>query len=56
MDHPEGTGKMGGARFDFDRRVRLEFYSSKICSDGGLLLFRELGAVLGLHNITGGAQ
>jgi hypothetical protein len=47
---------MGGARFDFDRRVRLEVYGSKIYSDGGLLLFRELGAVLGLNNIAGGAQ
>jgi hypothetical protein len=56
MDCPEGAGKMGGARFGFDRRVRLEFYGSKICPDGGLLLFRELDAVLGLHNITGGAQ
>jgi hypothetical protein len=56
MDHPEGAGKMGGALFDFDRRVRLEFYGSKICSDGGLVLFRELGAVLDLSNIAGGAQ
>jgi hypothetical protein len=56
MDHPEGAGKMGGARFDFDRRVRLEFYGSRIYSDDGILLFRELGAVLGLNNIAGGAQ
>jgi hypothetical protein len=34
--------------------VRLEFHGSKISSDGGLLLFRELDEVLGLHDIAGG--
>jgi len=40
-------------RFGFDRRVRLEFHGSKISSDGGLLLFRELDEVLGLHDLAG---
>jgi len=54
MDHPEGASETGDARLRFDRRVRLEFHGSKISSDGGLLLFRELDEVLGLHDIAGG--
>ena len=42
MDHREGADKTGDVRLDFDRRVRLEFHGSKISSNGGLLLFREL--------------
>ena len=36
------------------RHYRLEFHGSKISSDGGLLLFRELDEVLDLHNSSGG--
>jgi|GEM_PF-4211486 len=39
MDHPEGAGFN---RDDFDRRVRLEFCSTQLSSDGGLLLMRDL--------------
>ena len=54
MDHLEGAGETGDIRLGFDRRVRLEFHGSKISSDGGLLLFRELDEVLGLHDFAGG--
>ena len=50
MDHPKGADETGDLRPGFDRRVRLEFHSAKISSDGGLLLFRELDEVLGLHD------
>ncbi len=54
MDHPEGASGTSDVRLGFDRWVRLEFHGSKISSDGGLLLFRELEEVLGLHDIAGG--
>jgi hypothetical protein len=54
MGHLKGAGEMGAVRLGSDRRVRLEFHGSKISSDGGLLLFRELDEVLGLHDIAGG--
>jgi hypothetical protein len=54
MGHPEGARETCDVRVGFDRRVRLEFHGSKISSDGGLLLFRELDEALGLHDIAGG--
>jgi hypothetical protein len=54
MDYSEGAIETSNVRLGFDRRVRLEFHGSKISSVGGLLLFRELEEVLGLHDIAGG--
>ena len=54
MCHPEGARETSDVRVGFDRCVRLEFHGSKISSDGGLLLFRELDEVLGLHDIASG--
>ena len=53
LDHPTGAGSNGDIRVDFDPRVRLKFHGSKISSDGGLLLFRELDETLGLHDMAG---
>jgi Transposase DDE domain group 1 len=53
MAHPAGASELSVGRLDFDRRVRLEVYGSKISSDGSPLLFRQLDDVLGLLALAG---
>ena len=40
MDHPEGASFERRNRVDFGHRVRLEFRSTQISSDGDLLVIR----------------
>ena len=51
-----GAGSEGGFRLGLAPRVRLDFHGSKINSDGGLPLFRELDESLGLHDLAGRAM
>ena len=56
MDHPEGAGLQRVDRVDFDRRVRLEFRSAQLSSDGGLPVMRELDDAPGLSNRASAAM
>jgi len=43
-----GERKKRALRVDFDRTLKVEFHGTKVTTDAGLLLYRELDDVLGL--------
>ena len=43
-----GESKKDALRFDFDRKLKLEFHGVKVTSDASLLAYREIDHVFGL--------
>ena len=47
-----GEARKDALRLDFNRKLKLEFHGTKIASDAGLLVYRELDEALGLTSLV----